>query len=234
MVGRHVVEALHAAGDEAVVLARSSGVDLVSGAGLRDALIGSDAVIDVSNVATASRRRSVAFFEAATTNLLDAGEYCGVRHHVVLSIVGCDRVGLGYYAGKCRQEQLVRGGRVPASILRATQFHEFAGQLLERAGPLPVIPRWQTQPVAAREVAAALIETVHREPAALLPDLAGPQRRWMLDLVRAVANARNLHRPVLGIRLPGKAGRALADGALVPSEDGPRGVQTFDDWLHTS
>ncbi len=133
LVGRYVVEELGAAGHEPVVLSRSRGVDLVAGgAGLDAALDGVDAVVDVSNVTTTSARKSVAFFDAVGRNLLDAGERAGVRHHVVLSIVGIDRVGLGYYRGKLRQEDVVRGGSLPWSVLRATQFHEFAGQTLER------------------------------------------------------------------------------------------------------
>nr|WP_304050847.1 NAD(P)H-binding protein [Jatrophihabitans endophyticus] len=231
VVGRHVVDLVRAAGDEPVVLARSVGVDLASGAGLREALEGVDAVVDVANVTTVNRRRSVAYFEAATTNLLSAGESAGVRHLLVLSIVGCDRVPLGYYAGKRRQEELVRGGAVPFGILRATQFHEFARQLLDRSGPLVVVPRWQAQTVAAREVAAALVEAVRDEPAGMLPELAGPKRRQMADLVRAVARTRGPQRPVISIPLPGKTGRAMAGGALIPSSDGPRGTQTFEQWL---
>lgn len=231
VVGRHVVESLRAGGDDVVVLARSAGVDLTSGAGLREALGGVEVVVDVSNVSTTSRRRSVAFFESSTANLLAAGQEAGVQHVVVLSIVGCDRVDLGYYAGKQRQEALVRDGHVPFTLLRATQFHEFAAQVLERSGPVVLVPRWQAQPVAAREVASALVAAVRTGPAGRVPDLAGPQRREMSDMVRAVVSARGLRRPVIAVPLPGRAGRAMANGALVPTEDGPRGTQTFDDWL---
>ena len=141
VVGRHVVEALAAAGCEPVVLARSTGVDLVSGAGLDAALTGARAVVDVSNVATQRRSASVGFFTAATSALLAAGARAGVRHHVVLSIVGVDRVDTGYYAGKRRQEELVLAGGVPATVLRATQFHEFADQVLAIArGPVAPVP----------------------------------------------------------------------------------------------
>ena len=116
VVGRHVVEALAGAGCEPVVLARSTGVDLVRGAGLDAALRGVRAVVDVSNVATQRRRSAVGFFTAATSALLAAGARAGVRHHVVLSIVGVDRVDAGYYAGKRAQEELVTAGDVPASV----------------------------------------------------------------------------------------------------------------------
>ena len=130
VVGRHVVEALAAAGCEPVVLARSTGVDLSRAAGLDATLTGVRAVVDVSNVVTQRRAAAVGFFTATTSALLTAGARAGVRHHVVLSIVGVDRIDTGYYAGKRAQEELVLAGDVPATVLRATQFHEFAGQVL--------------------------------------------------------------------------------------------------------
>ena len=162
-IGRLVTEQLEADGDTAVVLARSTGVDLTTGAGLDAALDGADAVIDVSNIITFSRSKSVGFFEAATGHLLAAGQRAGVGHHVVLSIVGVDRVDLGYYFGKRRQEELVLSGTVPASVLRATQFHEFASQMLCRSrGPFVVAPKMPCEPVAGREVAAALVKLARR------------------------------------------------------------------------
>src|SRR4029077_10240773 len=116
-----------------------------------------------------------AFFGVGTTNLLRAGERAGVRRHVLVSIVGADRVDLGYYLGKRRQEALALGSGRPVSILRSTQFHEFAGQLLDRSrGPVAVIPRMRIQPVAAHEVASALAALV-RGPLGLAPELAGPE-----------------------------------------------------------
>ena len=141
VVGRHVVSALTATGHTPVTMARAAGVDITTGDGLAAALSGVEAVIDVSNTATANKNKSIAFFDKGTRHLLDAGARLGVRHHVVLSIVGSDRVGFGYYLGKRRQEELARASGRPVSILRSTQFHEFAAQLLERAqGPIAVVP----------------------------------------------------------------------------------------------
>jgi len=155
VVGRRVVETLTQQGHEPVVLARSLGVDVATGAGLSDALAGATAVIDVSNAATLRRRTSVQFFTNSSTNLLAAGERAGVQHHVALSIVGIDRVDTGYYAGKRRQEDVVLAGPLPASVLRATQFHEFAGQLLSRT-PGRFAPSWRPErrPAAPRTWAA--------------------------------------------------------------------------------
>jgi len=231
LIGRMVVEAVRANGDTTVVLARSEGVDLTTGDGLDARLAGAAAVIDVSNVVTFSGRKSVAFFAAATANLLAAGERAGVRHHVALSIVGVDKVGLGYYLGKRRQEELVLAGPVPGTVLRATQFHEFAAQMLARGGPIAIAPRMLSQPVAAREVAEALARICRDSPAGLAPDMAGPRTEYMPDMVRRLARARGLHRIVVPVWLPGTVGKAMTDGSLLPAADGQLGTQTFSQWL---
>ncbi len=234
VAGRLVVAAARGAGHTPVVLARSTGVDVSTGTGLEPALAGVSVVIDVSNVTTLSGRKAIAFFEAATRNLLAAGARAGVGHHVALSIVGCDRVDLGYYRGKRRQEELVLAGRVPGSVLRATQFHEIAGQLLQRGrGPFVLIPRSISQPIAAREVAAALVELAAAGPAGLAPELAGPERIALPDMVRRLIRARGGHRVVVPVRLPGAVGTALRTGGLLPTGTGPRGRQTYDQWLAT-
>lgn len=232
VVGRHVVAAAAAAGHEPVVLTRSRGVDVSTGQGLDAALAGADAVIDVTNVTTTSRRRSVAFFTAATEHLLSAGQRTGVGHHVALSIVGIDRVDFGYYEGKRVQEELVLAGPVPASVLRATQFHEFAGQVLARSrGPVALVPRMLVQPVAAREVAGALVTLATGPAVGLAPELAGPHVHELVDLARELAAVSGQRRPLVPVRLPGATGRAMASGGLLPTGPGPRGQQAFAAWL---
>lgn len=234
LLGAMVVNALQYAQHEPVVLARSSGIDITTGVGLTDALAGVDAVIDASNIATTQRRRSVKFFAAGTGNLLAAGQRAGIRHHVAISIVGVDRVDVGYYAGKRRQEELVLTGPVPGSVLRATQFHEFAGQLLANSrGPLALLPRMHVQPVAAQEVATALIALACGPALGLAPELAGPLEHELIDLARQVVHAHGQHRYVVGVRIPGAAGRAMAGDALLPTGPGQRGRLTFEQWLTT-
>ena len=118
-------------------------------------------------------------------------------------------------------------------MLRATQFHEFPAQLLERMPRSPVVPvpRMWSQPVAAREVAGALVEAALDQPAGRLPDLAGPRVERMEDLVRQLLKARGRRRLILPIRVPGKAGRAMAEGSLIATRNGLRGNLTFDQWL---
>src|SRR5262249_6646042 len=152
LIGSHVVEAISRTGHEAVVVARSSGVDVTSGQGLDDALAGSDAVIDVTNERGADAEGILRFFAAATGNLLAAETRAGVGHHVLLSIVGVDRLeGNAHYAGKRLQEELVSAGPVPFTIQRATQFHEFAEMIVSRTrqGDEAAVPPLLLQPAAA-------------------------------------------------------------------------------------
>jgi uncharacterized protein YbjT (DUF2867 family) len=229
--GRLVVDALRAGGDEPVVLARSAGVDLTTGGGLDAMLAGVEAVVDVTNVTTTRAAASVAFFESVTSTLLAAEQRAGVGHHVALSIVGTDRVDLGYYQGKRRQEELVLGAGT-GTVLRATQFHEFAAQMLAAKGPLVIAPKLLCQPVAVAEVAQHLVELAHGEPLGMAPELAGPEERlWMHDMVKRLARVRGVRRPVLPVAVPGKVGRQIKGGGLLPTGPGPRGTITFDAWL---
>jgi uncharacterized protein YbjT (DUF2867 family) len=230
-VGRHVVEVARERGHDVVVLARSQGVDLTTGAGLVERLDGVDAVIDTSNQVSQKRAAAEAFFGGVSRTLLGAEVGAGVRHHVALSIVGVDDVDTGYYAGKRLQERVLAEGPVPWTVLRATQFHEFAEQALHfvRVGPFSLVPRMLSQPVAAREVGEALVDLAEGDPVGRAPELAGPERLQMVDLARKVAHGRR----VVPLRVPGAAGKAMRTGALVPKGDGPRGTITFDAWLAT-
>jgi uncharacterized protein YbjT (DUF2867 family) len=233
LMGRLVVDDLRGAGHEPVVLARSTGVDLTTGAGLPAALEGARAVIDVSNVTTTSEKASVAFFEAATQHLLEAGQRAGVRHFVALSIIGVDRVPLGYYAGKRRQEELIAQGPLPWTVLRAAQFHEFAGQILERTtlGPIALVPRMLSQPVAAREVAARLTRLAVGEPQGMATEIAGPQQLQLTDMTRHLLQARGRRTLVLPLPVPGAAGKAASSGGLLPQGEYVTGVETFGEYL---
>lgn len=233
-VGRHVVEQLARAGMEPVSLSRREGTDLTTGSGVAGRLAGASAVIDCLSVATTRRSRAVDFFTTTTRVLLDAEEEAGVPHHIALSIVGIDRASsFGYYQGKLAQERLLASAGRPSTILRATQFHEFALQTLDRTrvGPVTVVPRMLSAPVAAHEVAAALVELALGEPLRRTVEIAGPEERQMVDLVRAVARVRGHRGPVLDVRVPGSAGRAMAAGALVATDPWRRGAETFDTWL---
>jgi uncharacterized protein YbjT (DUF2867 family) len=233
VVGRRVAEVARRRGHEVLVLARSEGVDLTTGDGLAGLLAGFDAVIDATSTRTQRRGQAEAFFGGVTRNLLAAERAAGVGHHVALSIVGIDDVPLGYYQGKLLQERMVAEGGVPWSILRATQFHEFAEQVLHfaRIGRFSLVPRMVSQPVAAVEVAQALVGVAETGPAGRMPDLAGPEVHHMVELSRLVSKGRGLGRKVVPVRMPGEAGKAMRSGALTPMTDGPRGRLSFAEWL---
>lgn len=232
LVGRLVVQELMTAGHEPVVLARSQGVDLTTGLGLDEKLSGCETLIDVSNVITMRKSVSVAFFGTATAQLLRTGLRAGVGHHVALSIVGVDTVDYGYYLGKRRQEELVAAGPLPWSVLRTTQFHEFAQQLLDRApGPLALVPAMRVQPVAASEVAAALVDRATGLPGGFVAPLAGPEQLELTEMTRRLLRARSSRRLLVPIRLPGRAGAAMAGGGLLPADPYVRGHRTYSQHL---
>ncbi|TQL47075.1 uncharacterized protein YbjT (DUF2867 family) [Homoserinimonas aerilata] len=232
-VGRHVVDVVRERGHEPVVLARSQGIDLVTGVGLAEALQGVTAVIDVASVQTQSADASKQFFGTVTTNLLQAEKAAGVAHHVALSIVGSDKAPYGYYAGKAEQERVVAAGDVPWTLLRATQFHEFAAQMHGQimVGPLMLVPRMRSRPIAAREVAERLVELATGVPAGRVRDLVGPEERRMADMVRAYSAAIGGRGRIVEVPLPGGFGRALRDGTLLGEADVDHGVQTYEEWL---
>lgn len=231
-LGAQVVEAVLRRDLTPVVVARSRGVDLTTGVGLDEALAGVDAVVDASNVTALRAKPAIAFFEAATSHLLAAGERAGVRHHVAVSIVGCDRVDLGYYFGKRRQEELVRTGPVPWTIVRATQFHEFAGQLLERSpGPVGLVPKMLSQPVSARALADLLVDIAVGEPVGDAPEVGGPEQHLMPDLARRLVANHGRRMKVVAAPLPGRAGRQIAAGGLLPGSGATILPETYDEWL---
>jgi uncharacterized protein YbjT (DUF2867 family) len=160
-IGARTVAVLEQAGHEVVRISRSLGVDLTTGDGLDAALTGVEAVIDATSYEAADRNDAVAYFGTTTRNLLAAGERAGVRHHVLLSIVGVDRIeGNAHYAGKREQERLVTEGPVPWTIVPATQFHDFAATVTswtEQDG-VAAIPPLLVQPIAPADVADFLAE----------------------------------------------------------------------------
>ncbi|MDN4613123.1 SDR family oxidoreductase [Leifsonia sp. F6_8S_P_1B] len=237
VVGRHVVTALQQAGHEPVVLSRSRGVDLTGGPAAVDAvaktLAGCAAVVDVASVETLSGSVSKRFFRSVTQTLLTAERSAGVPHHVALSIIGAAEAPAAYYAGKALQEQLVEESGTGWSILRATQFHEFAAQLAGRGKPgrLRIVPAMTSQPVAAAEVGAALAGIAVGEPRGRAGDIAGPRVEDMPTLVRRYLAAIGDGGRVLAVPLPGRWGRALRDGTLLAGPAARLGTQTFDAWL---
>lgn len=233
-LGRHVATQLADRGHEVRALSRRSQdypVDLTTGEGLDRALDGCAAVVDVSNAA--SPRRAAAVLVEGTRRLLTAERAAGIGHHVCVSIVGCERLAMGYYTTKASQEQLVEHGPVPWSIVRATQFHELAASALAaaaRTGIIPV-PRMTLQTVAAAEVAAVVADVAGGQPLQRRTEIAGPQINAARDLARIWLDGTGNRALLLPLPLPGRLGRALRDGALTTAHPDRTGTISFADWL---
>ena len=232
-IGRLTIAALEGAGHQAVPISRAQGVDAYTGGGLADALRGADALIDVMNIPSQDRAEIISFFGTTTRNLLAAEEEAGVRHHVLLSIVGLEHDQRApHYAGKREQERLVTAGPVPWSIVCATQFHDFAAMVAgwtERHGTATIAPLL-IQPIAHADVAAFLAEVAVGAPLRGRLDVAGPETQDLVDMARRTYAARGKDitliptwRSVFG---PDMAGEVMLPGA------GARlGATTFDAWL---
>jgi uncharacterized protein YbjT (DUF2867 family) len=220
-------------GHHVVSISRPEGVDLVNGRGLAQALKDTEAVIDVSGIQTTSTKKAVDFFTNATQNLLAAGQQAGVRHHLALSIVGIDGATSGLYAGKLVQEDEVKHGGIPWTLLRSTQFHEFVPMAIRLAsvGPLVFVPTMVMQPVAAREVAAALVDAAEAGPQGRLRDLGGPRTEQLKDLVAAYLHKTGQKKRIVPLHLPGNTGKAMRRGRLIPAAGSAVGRQTFLEWL---
>jgi uncharacterized protein YbjT (DUF2867 family) len=233
LVGRLTVEALRGSGHEPVSVSRSGGVDVVAGTGLAAALADIDAVIDVTNSAETDPEKAEAFFGAVSANLLAAEQETGVRHHVLLSILGVDRVdGSGHYAGKRRQEAVVEAGSVPFTIVRATQFFEFvdivAGWLRD-GDTVPVAPLL-LQPVAARDVGQMLAEVAVKDPVGRV-ELAGPELHDFVDMTRRVFAARGEAVTLAPSWQDAMFGVEMAGEVMLPGPDARVASTTFDTWL---
>jgi uncharacterized protein YbjT (DUF2867 family) len=232
LIGSQVVRKLNEAGHEAIPASQSTGVDLISGQGLDSALAGADVVIDASNSPTFDEA-SLDFFRASMSNLLAAGERAGVRHQVVLSIVGVDQVPqLDYYRAKTLQENLLRQGPTPYSILRATQFFEFVDAVLSWTsdGDTVRLPSTPLQPIAAAEVVDALVEVSTGTPLGGIRDIAGPEVFPLDELGRITLAAQGDARTVTLDENAGLFGAVTGD-VLTAGSDARLAPTHYRDWL---
>ena len=232
-IGSLTVAALERSGHDVVRISRSLGVDLSTGKGLDDALTGVQAVVDASNGPAVDKVETVAYFGGATRNLLAAEERAGVRHHVLLSIVGIHRVdGNPHYAGKREQERLVSAGPVPWTIVPVTQFHDFAAMVAswtEQDGVAAIAPLL-VQPIAPADVADVLAEIATGEPHGRYVDVAGPEPQNLVDMARRTNEARG-HSVKLVPTWSGFFGPEMAGNVLLPGDGARIAPTTFDDWL---
>jgi uncharacterized protein YbjT (DUF2867 family) len=239
-VGRHTVEVLEEAGHDVVRMSRASGVDLMTGEGLSEALAGVDSIVDAASWPTNEQKPATDFFVAASRNLQEEGERAGVQRIVVVSIIGADRVDAGYIASKIPHERAMQSGPIPVSILRAAQFHEFVPLFLEwgRQGDVIYVPQMRTQLVAARTVAEALAELVDGpipSPDASTPEIAGPREESLVDVAKLVATRQGDSVRIEAVSDPNDPEQAVwASGALLPGPDAVLAGPTFEQWLDST
>jgi uncharacterized protein YbjT (DUF2867 family) len=188
LIGTKVVELLRNEGIDVVAGSRSSGVDVLTGEGLADALAGADALVDVTNSPSFEDGPVMAFFTTSATNLVDAAKGGGVGHYVALSIVGVDGLpDSGYFRAKVAQEKIIADSGIPYSIVRATQFAEFADAITESmtSGDEVRVPNALIQPIPADQVATAVAQAAAGEPLNGIVNVGGPHKITFEQLARA-------------------------------------------------
>ena len=199
LIGSQVVQKLTAAGHEVVPAAPSTGVDLITGKGLDQALEGAEVVVNLANSPTFDAA-SLDFFRTSMNNLLAAGERAGAGHQVILSIVGVDQVPqLDYYRAKTLQEDLLRQGPTPYSIVRATQFFEFMAAAVFWASDDTTVrlPATPVQPIAAADVVDAVVDVATGAPLQGIRNVAGPDVFPLDELGRITLAARHDNRTII-------------------------------------
>jgi uncharacterized protein YbjT (DUF2867 family) len=244
-VGRHVADVLKAGGHDVVAMSRSSGVDVVTGDGLAEALEGVECVIDAASGPSPDQEAATEFFTAAARNLQEVGERAGVQRMVVVSIIGCDRFTAGYMAAKVAHERAMQLGPIPVRILRAAQFHEFVAQLVEwgRQGEVSYVQKMRTQLVAARTVAQALADLATGPESApapgssgtSIPEIAGPREENLVDMAKLLVARRGDPVRIEGVSDPADPDRELYEtGALLPGPEATLAGPTFEEWLDST
>lgn len=234
LIGSQVVSDLTAAGHEATGHSRSTGVDLLTGDGLDDALRGAEVAVNLTNSPTFDEE-SLDFFRTSVTNLLTAAQAAGIAHLVTLSIVGVDQVpDMAYYRAKTLQEKLVEAGPVPYSIVRATQFMEFIAPTMEWTtnGDVVRLPATPIQPISSADVAAAIAGVAVGEPLRGIRNIAGPDVFTLDELGRITLEATNDPRHIVTDPTAGLF--AVVQGDVLTAPAGARLSGThYRDWLRS-
>jgi uncharacterized protein YbjT (DUF2867 family) len=238
-VGRHVVDVLHERGHEVVPIARSAGVDVVTGDGLADALAGVDVIVDAATGPSPEQEAATAFFTTAARNLHGAGARAGVGQLIAVSIIGTDRFTAGYGAAKLAHERATLGGPVPGRVLRAAQFHEFVAQLVEwgTQGEVAYVQPMRTQLVAARSVAEVVADLALADGPvptgdAAVGEVAGPREESLVDVARLYVSRRGLPLKVEEADMSADPDRDVyLSGALLPGPGARLAGPTYDEWL---
>jgi uncharacterized protein YbjT (DUF2867 family) len=237
-VGRHVVDVLESDGHQVVSISRSTGVDVITGRSLAEALSGVEAVVDAATGPSPEERAATEFFTTAARNLQETGSRTGVERIVVVSIIGCDRFTAGYGAAKVAHEQTHFTGPISVRVVRASQFHEFVGQLVDwgKQGEVSYVPKMRAQPVAARTVAEALGELAasawEREASS---EIAGPHEESVVDLARLLVARNGNDLRIVDVSNPDDPDSEVYEsGGLLPGPIATLAGPTFEEWLSLS
>jgi uncharacterized protein YbjT (DUF2867 family) len=234
LVGSKLVSKLGEHGHEAVAASPDSGVNTLTGEGLKEALEGASVVIDVSNSPSFEDAAVMEFFKTSTGNLLAAEAVAGVGHHVALSVVGTDRLAeSGYFRAKIAQEKLIRGSSIPYSIVHATQFFEFMKSIAAGAtdGNTVRLPPALIQPIAAEDVASAVGRVSVGAPLNGIVEIAGPDQFRLDELIRERLSATGDPREVVTDPQARYYGIIPRERTLLPGADALVAETRFQDWL---
>lgn len=237
LIGGKLTHKLRQLGHEVVAASPRTGVNTLTGEGLAEALAGAQVVVDVANSPSFEDGPVMDFFETSGRNLLAAEKTAGVKHHIALSVVGTERLlASGYFRAKMAQEQLIQASPIPYTIVRATQFFEFIGSIAHAStvGQTVRLSSVLMQPIAAEDVATALVEIAVAAPAQGMVELAGPEPIRLDEIVRRYLSATQDDRTVETDPDAGYFGTEVNDQSLTPGANPLLGTTRFDSWLGSS
>jgi uncharacterized protein YbjT (DUF2867 family) len=234
LIGSKVIKTLREHGHEAVAASPDTGVNTITGEGLKGALQGASVVVDVSNSPSFEDDAVLKFFETSTRNLLTAEQAAGVEHHVALSVVGSERLpNSGYLRAKVAQEKLIKESPVPYSIIRSTQFFEFLKRIASEAshGDTVRLPPVMVQPIAAEDAAMTVSMVAMAAPANGTVEVAGPEILRFDAFIKTGLDAYKDPRQVVSDPQAQYFGTLLDDRSLVPQTSARLGKTRLIDWL---
>ncbi len=236
LIGSKVVANLKQKGHEALAASPNTGVNTITGDGLKEALVGAQVVVDLANSPSFEDKAVLEFFETSERNLLPAEAAAGVRHHVALSIVGTDRSDNGYFRAKVAQEKLIKTSGVPYTIIRSTQFLEFLGAIAASSADENIvrISPGLFQPIAADDVGAIVADVALAAPRNDIVEIAGPERAPFNEFVAHYLKAIGDPRKVVGDPEARYFGGRVEERSLVPLGEARLGHIGFDEWFRRS
>jgi uncharacterized protein YbjT (DUF2867 family) len=233
LIGSKTVAILRRGGHAVIAASPQSGVNTITGEGLKEVLAGAQVVIDLANSPSFEDKAVLEFFETSERHLLPAEVSAGIQHHVALSIVAIDRTDNGYFRAKVAQEKLIEASHVPYTIVRATQFMEFLGGIADSSmsGDTVRLPPVLFQPIAADDVAANVAEVALAAPKNGIVEIAGPDRAPFNEIVARYLKAISDPRQVVGDPAAAYWGGQVEERSLVPLGEARLGRIGLDEWL---